>query len=71
MLYAKFFASNQPFDTFTSGSDQFIALLQGVVEDVYPDIEYKVTSSDSIHFLVRCCTQFHLSTFDLFFYLGV
>jgi hypothetical protein len=71
-LYDKFFASNQPFDTFTSGSDQFVALLQVVVEDAYPDIKYKVTSSDSIHFLVRCGTQFHLSTFnDFFFYLGV
>jgi len=51
-LYDKFFASDQPFDTFTIGSKQFVDLLQAVIGEVYPDIEYKVTSSDSIHFLV-------------------
>lgn len=55
-LYDKFFSSDQPFDTFTTGSDQFVALLQVVIDEVYPDIEYKVTSSDSIHFLVCCFT---------------
>ena len=53
-LYDKFFASDQPFDTFNLGSDQFVDLLQAVIDEVYPDIEYKVTSSGSIHFLVRC-----------------
>src|SRR6266446_3598250 len=52
-LYDKFFASGQPFDGFCRGSDQFIALLQGVIEEVYPNIDYEVTSTDSIHFLVR------------------
>lgn len=52
-LYDKFFASDKPFDAFAKGSDQFVALLQAVVVEVYPDIEYKVTSSGGIHFLVR------------------
>jgi len=52
-LYNKFFASDKPFDAFAKGSDQFVALLQAVVEEVYPDIKYKVTSSGGIHFLVR------------------
>ena len=52
-LYDKFFASDQPFDGFCKGSEKFTALLQCIVEEVYPDIDYEVTSSDSIHFLVR------------------
>jgi len=52
-LYDKFFASDQPFEGFYKGNDQFLALLQGIVEEVYPDIDYEVTSLDSIHFLVR------------------
>jgi hypothetical protein len=51
-LYDKLFTSDQPFDAFAKGSDQFVALLQAVVEEVYPDIKYKVTSSGGIHFLV-------------------
>ncbi|KIM39261.1 hypothetical protein M413DRAFT_29440 [Hebeloma cylindrosporum] len=50
-LYDKFFASDQPFDAFYKGSDQFVALLQAIIEEVYPDVEYKVTATDSIHFL--------------------
>jgi hypothetical protein len=63
-LYDKFFASDKPFDTFTIGSDQLVALLQTIVDEVYPDIEYKVTASDSIHFLVCCFTRFYLYDFD-------
>ena len=58
-LYDKFFASDQPFDGFCRGSDKFIALLQRIVEDVYPDSDYEVTSADSIHFLVRFHCYIH------------
>lgn len=63
-LYDSFFASDKPFDTFAIGSDQLVALLQTIVDDVYPDIEYKVTASDSIHFLVCCFTRFYPYNFD-------
>jgi hypothetical protein len=59
-LYDKFFASNQPFEGFYKGSDQFVALLQGIIEEVYPNVNYEVSSSDSIHFLVRDLTCFHI-----------
>jgi hypothetical protein len=52
-LYDKFFTSDQPFEGFYKGSDQFIGLLQGIIVEVYPEINYVVTASDSIHFLVR------------------
>jgi len=39
-LYDKFFASDKPFDTFTIGSNQLVTLLQTIVDEVYPDIEY-------------------------------
>src|SRR6267378_819404 len=51
-LYDKFFTSNEPFDDFTKGSDEFVALLQATIEDVFPEVEYGVTSTESIHFLV-------------------
>ncbi|KAF8877447.1 hypothetical protein CPB84DRAFT_1852653 [Gymnopilus junonius] len=51
MLYDKFFASDKPFDAFYVGSDEFVTLLQDVIEEVYPEVKYKVTSSDAIHFL--------------------
>ena len=57
-LYDKFFASDQPFDGFHKGSDHFITLLQTIVKEVFPDINYKVTSSDSIHFLVCHFTSY-------------
>ena len=69
-LYDKFFASDQPFDTFNISSDQFVNLLQAVINKVYPDIEYKVMSSSSIHFLVHCFPQFYLCDID-FFFLGI
>jgi len=58
-LYDKFFVSDQPFDDFFRGSDQFITLLQTIVEEVYPNMHYEVISTDSIHFLVHFhyCTQ--------------
>jgi hypothetical protein len=59
-LYDKFFASDQPFEGFYKGSDQFVALLQGIIEEVYPNVDYEVSSSDSIHFLVRDLTCFHI-----------
>ena len=52
-LYNKFFTSNEPFDAFYKGTNEFVALLQVIIEEVYPDIDYKVTSSDGIHFLVH------------------
>ena len=51
-LYDKFFTSNEPFDAFAKGSDDFIVLLQATVEEVFPEVKYGVTSADSIHFLV-------------------
>lgn len=62
-LYDKFFASSQPFDGFCRGSDQFVALLQDIVEEVYPDVDYEVTSVDSIHFLVSflCYTLYFIN----------
>ena len=52
-LYDKFFASDEPFNGFYRCSDEFVALLQSTVEEVYPDVDYEVNSSDSIHFLVH------------------
>ena len=51
-LYDKFFSSDKPFDAFYHGSNQFVALLQVIIEEVYPNIEYTVTSSDAIYLLV-------------------
>jgi len=57
-LYDKFFTSDQPFDGFCRGSNQFVALLQALIREVYPNVDYEVTSTDSIHFLVRIhCIQ--------------
>jgi hypothetical protein len=52
-LYDKFFTSDKPFDEFTASSNEFVALLQSVINEVYPNVDYKATSSDGIHFLVR------------------
>jgi hypothetical protein len=52
-LYAKFFTSHNPFSQFLKGSQEFLSLLQTTIEEVYPDVKYKVTSSDAIHALVR------------------
>jgi len=52
MLYSKFFSSDKPFDTFYHGSNQFVALLQVIIGEVYPNIEYTITSSDAIYLLV-------------------
>lgn len=52
-LFAKFFSSKEPFAHFAKGSDAFIALLQEVVKEVYPKINYKVSARDAIHALVR------------------
>ncbi|KAF8812066.1 hypothetical protein BYT27DRAFT_7088245 [Phlegmacium glaucopus] len=50
-LYDKFFSSDKPFDAFCHGSDQFVALLQVIIEEVYPNVEYTITSSDAIYLL--------------------
>jgi len=62
-LYDKFFSSNKPFDAFYLGNDTFVTVLQAIVEEVYPEVKYKVTSSDSIYFLVSCLTPFYLQDF--------
>ena len=62
-LYDKFFSSNKPFDAFYLGNDTFVTVLQAIVEEVYPEVKYKVTSSDSIYFLVSCLTLFYLQDF--------
>jgi hypothetical protein len=51
-LYDKFFASSNPFSQFAKGSKEFISLLQGIVTEVYPHVNYKVSASDTIHGLV-------------------
>lgn len=51
-LYSKFFSSAEPFNDFTASSKEFVALLRSVMKEVYPDIDYNVTESDSIHWLV-------------------
>ena len=55
-LYDKFFSSNQPFDGFNKGSDQFITILQSIIKEVYPDVDYELTPADSIYLLVRQCS---------------
>lgn len=57
-LYVKFFTSSNPFSQFLKGSKEFLSLLQATVDEIYPDVKYKVTSSDAIHALVSfqvCC----------------
>ena len=65
-LYERFFTSDEPFDEFNAGSDEFVALLQSIIEEVYPNVDYEVTSSDSIHFLVRHFTCLNIEI-DFFF----
>lgn len=67
-LYDKFFALEEPFSGFYKGSDEFVALLQSVIKEVYPDVDYEVNSSDSIHFLVCQVPCLNESTF-IFFYI--
>ena len=52
-LYNNFFTSNQPFNNFTQNNDQFISLLQTVIAEVFPNIDYEITLVDSIHFLIH------------------
>jgi hypothetical protein len=40
------------------GSKAFLSLLQTTVEEVYPDVIYKVMVSDTIHQLVGFCLVF-------------
>jgi hypothetical protein len=57
-LYDKFFALHDPFSQFLKGSKAFLSLLQTMVEEVYPDVTYKVMASDTIHQLVVFCLVF-------------
>ena len=65
-LYEQFFTSDEPFDEFNAGSDEFVALLQSIIKEVYPSVDYEVTSSDSIHFLVCHFTCLNIEI-DFFF----
>ena len=59
-LYDKFFTSSGPFSQFVKGSEEFISLLQAIMKEVYPNINYKVTASSPIHILVSLtltCTK--------------
>ncbi|KDR66446.1 hypothetical protein GALMADRAFT_232506 [Galerina marginata CBS 339.88] len=69
-LYDKFFSSDKPFDAFCHGSDQFVALLQVVIEEVYPTVDYTITSSDPIYLLVSLFL-FNRRNFDFPFCLGI
>ncbi|KAF8164330.1 hypothetical protein BJ912DRAFT_1068402 [Pholiota molesta] len=48
-LYDKFFASNEPFLQFFKGSNAFIALLQDIVDEVFPTTSYKVNMTDAVY----------------------
>jgi hypothetical protein len=60
-LYDRFFASDEPFAKFIKGSQSFTAFVQTNISLVYPEIGYKVTSTDAIHSLV-CFHCTHLSS---------
>jgi len=51
-LYDRFYILDKPFDGFQKGSNLFIALVQQIVEDMYENVDYKVTGTESIHLLV-------------------
>ena len=51
-LYDRFFMSDEPFAKFIKGSQPFIAFIQANIGLVYPQINYKVATTDAIHFLV-------------------
>ena len=70
-LYDKFFASEEPFSGFYKGSNEFVTLLQSIIKEVYPDVDYEVNSSDSIHFLVCQVPCLNESTFIFFYYPGI
>lgn len=65
-LYDKFFASEEPFSHFFKGSDTFTALLQTIVDEVFPDINYRVHEAEALHNLVRVyyCLVLHQCVFD-------
>ncbi|PPQ76695.1 hypothetical protein CVT24_010902, partial [Panaeolus cyanescens] len=48
-LYDRFFTSSDPFENFLKGSSSFISIIQETLDEVYPTISYKVSSSDPIH----------------------
>ncbi|KAF9554567.1 hypothetical protein CPC08DRAFT_766634 [Agrocybe pediades] len=50
-LYTTLYTSDNPFDGFYKGGHTFISLLQNILQHVYPDVNYKVTAHDSVHFL--------------------
>ena len=52
-LYDKFFTSSSPFSQFVKGSKEFIALLQVVMKDVYPKVQYKISATEAIHAIVH------------------
>jgi hypothetical protein len=66
-LYDEFFTSSNPFDDFCIGTPTFVNILQEIINKVYPEVEYTVTSSDSIHFLVKLILNFRTVTDELFF----
>jgi len=69
-LYDRFFASNEPFTKFIKGSQSFTAFVQTNINLVYPEIGYKVTSTDAIHSLV-CFHCTHLSYSDDDLWTGI
>ncbi|KAF7762481.1 hypothetical protein Agabi119p4_9074 [Agaricus bisporus var. burnettii] len=50
-LYDRFFTSSNPFSNFSVSSPAFVGILQDIINEVYPEANYIVTASDSIHFL--------------------
>lgn len=63
-LYDKFFTSSEPFAQFAKGSKKFLAILQVVMKEVYPNINYKVSDSDAIHAIV-CFTSIFIPFQDV------
>ncbi|KAF4616107.1 hypothetical protein D9613_011304 [Agrocybe pediades] len=50
-LYSMLYTSDNAFDGFHKASHAFVSLLQNILIHVYPDVDYKVTATESIHFL--------------------
>jgi hypothetical protein len=68
-LYDKFFTSNEPFAQFFKASDTFIALLQEIVDEVFPTSSYEANTSDALHQLVSQLD--HSNSQYLLDYLGI
>jgi hypothetical protein len=60
-LYDAFFTSTSPFGDFYISTSSFVKILQGIIKEVYPEVDYTVTALDSIHFLVSLPSSFRMN----------